>query len=792
MKALKWIAIGLVGLIVLVVGGVFVALSSIDPNQYKPQIVEAARNATGRELALRGDIKLGIGFNPSFSIADVTLSNMAGGSRPEMVKVGRFEVQVALLPLLSKQVDVKRLVLLDTDVLLETDRQGRGNWEFAPAQPQAPRPAQQTQQTQPAAAGGAMPLPVVREVELRNVRFAFRDGQKNQTVSAALEKVLLNADSAASPLKLDVAGSADAAPLGELKFALAGTICSVERLLATSGSPCALDLTARLADALTARVRGGIVAPTQGRGLDIDLAVDVPDLVKLGQLLKQDIPAIGPVKIEAKLTDGAPQNRPSIPRLSVTAGAADTILVAIAGAIADPTNAAQRGVRLNVKADSRDLTGLFRALKQDAPVAGPLAFEATVAEPGPNRIDVTGLKLSVGRDNAVDLAGTINASLPAGNAKPSVTANLQSQQIDLVKLFPPKPAGQQAARPAAQPAQAARTQQPSDGRVIPNDRVPFDLLNAANANVTYRAGQIVLEPATLRNLNLQAVLNNGALAIRPLTVEVEGGRISVENTINAAQRAIAQKVEVRNLDIGRILASRQLSDWFRGGVTSFDLNLQGRGDTARAIAASLTGDVFLNVGQGELGQAAVRFVGEWLRSVAPGVAAVQIGTTVRCGIHKIDFRDGIGTYRAGLIETGIMNARTSGTINLTNEQLGLSQVVGPVGLRIGGTFANPSVGLDAAATGQALIQGAAGIVGGLAQGGAGAIGGLFGGGQQQPQQRPAASSDGCAQALAAATGRPAPAQAAPAQPQQPAPAQQAPAPSGGGLLPGGIPNPFRR
>ncbi|MCA3264634.1 MAG: AsmA family protein, partial [Azospirillum sp.] len=65
MKALKWIAIGLVGLIVLVVGGVFVALSSIDPNQYKPQIVEAARNATGRELALRGDIKLGIGFNPS-------------------------------------------------------------------------------------------------------------------------------------------------------------------------------------------------------------------------------------------------------------------------------------------------------------------------------------------------------------------------------------------------------------------------------------------------------------------------------------------------------------------------------------------------------------------------------------------------------------------------------------------------------------------------------------------------------------------------------------------------------
>lgn len=792
MKALKWIAIGLVGLIVLVVGGVAIFLSTLDVNKYKPQIVEAAKNATGRDLALKGDIKLGLGFNPSFSIADVTLSNASWGSRPEMVKVGRFEVQVALLPLLSQQVDVKRLVLMDTDVLLETDRQGRGNWEFAPP---AAQPAQQQRPAQQQAAGSAAPLPVVREVELRNVRFAFRDGQKNETTSAVLEKVLLNADSASSPLKLDIAGAANAAPVGEVKFALAGTICSVERLLATSGSPCALDLTARVSDAVTARVRGGIVAPTQGRGLDINLAVDVPDLVKLGQLVKQDIPAIGPVKVEAQLTDGAPQNRPSIPRLSVTAGAAETILATITGAIADPTNAPQRGVRLNVKAESRDLTGLFRALKQDAPVAGPLAFEANVAEPGPNRIDVTGLRLTVGRDNAVDLAGTVNATLPTGNAKPSVTANLQSQQIDLVKLFPPAPAQQQA-RPA-QPAPAARpAAQPSDGRVIPNAPVPFEQLNAANANITYRAGQIVTAAATLRNLNLQAAINNGAFTLRPLTAEIEGGRVSVEATASAAQKNFTNKIEVRQLDIGRILASRQLSDWFRGGVTSLDVNLAGRGDTARQLAASINGDVFLNMGQGELGQAAVRFVGEWLRGIAPGVANLQIGTSVRCGIHKIDFRDGLGTYRAGLIETGVMAARTSGTINLTNEQLGLGQVVGPVAVNVRGTFANPSVAPDAAATAQALAQGAVGIVSGIAQGGAGAIGGLFGGGGgQQQQQRPAAASDGCAQALAAATGRPAPAQPAqaPAQQQQQAPApQQAPAQAPGGLLPGGIPNPFRR
>lgn len=779
MKALKWIVIGLVGLIVLAVGGVAVFLSTLDVNKYKPQIVEAAKNATGRELKLSGDIKLGLGFNPSFSIADVSFANAPWGSRPEMVKVGRFEVQVALIPLLSQQVDVKKLVLLDADLLIETDRQGRGNWEFAPAQPAAAQGQQrQTQQQQAPAAqasGGAMPLPVVREVEIRNLRFTYKDGKTNETNAANLEKVLLNADSASSPLKLDIAGGATAPVVGDVKFALAGTVGSIERMLATSGPAWPVDLTAKLADVVTTTVKGGIVAPTQGKGLDIVLGVDVPDLAKLGALVKQDIPAIGPVKAELQLTDAAPQGRPSIPRLSVTAGAAETILATIAGAVTDPTNATTRGIKLDIKAESRDLTGLFKALKQEAPVTGPLSLQASVSEPAANRIDVTGLNLKVGNDNAVDLAGTINATLPTGNAKPSVTANLQSQQVDLTKLFPASSGGSapsSSSTTASAPASSGGAAKPAgDGRVIPNEKLPYDALNAANANITYRAGQIVTEPATLRALNLQVALANGNLTVRPLTFEVEGGRVSIENTLNGAQKALTQKVEVRNLDVGKVLESRKLSDWFKGGVTSFDLNLQGRGETARAVAASLQGDVFLNMGEGELGQAAVRFVGQWLNSVAPGLAQVNIGTSVKCGIHKIDFRDGIGTYKAGLIETGIISARTQGTINLATEQLALGQTAGPIALRIGGTFANPSYAPDAAAMAQGLATSVLGTAAGIATGGASSL--ITGLVANSAASR--VSGDPCANALAAATGRAAPPQqTAPATQQRPA-QQQAPA-----------------
>lgn len=790
MKALKWIVIGLAGLIVLAVGGVAVFLSTLDVNKYKPQIVEAAKNATGRELKLNGDIKLGLGFNPSFSVADVSFANASWGSRPEMVKVGRFEVQVALIPLLSQQVDVKKLVLLDADLLIETDRQGRGNWEFAPAQPAAAqgqqRPAQQQQQAPAAqASGGAMPLPVVREVELRNLRFTYKDGKTNETNAATLEKVLLNADSASSPLKLDIAGGATAPVVGDVKFALAGTVGSIERMLANSGPAWPVDLTAKLADVVTATVKGGIVAPTQGKGLDLVFGVDVPDLAKLGALVKQEIPAIGPVKAEVQLTDAAPQGRPSIPRLSVTAGAAETILATIAGAVTDPTNATTRGIKLDIKAESRDLAGLFKVLKQEAPVTGPLSLQAAVSEPAANRIDVTGLNLKVGNDNAVDLAGTINATLPTGNAKPSVTANLQSQSVDLTKLFPASSGkSSSSSAPASAPASGGSAAKPAgDGRVIPNEKLPYEALNAANANVTYRAGQIVTEPATLKSLNLQLALANGNLTVKPLTFEVEGGRVSIENSLNGAQKSLTQKVEVRNLDVGKVLESRKLSDWFKGGVTSFDLNLQGRGETARAVAASLQGDMFLNMGEGELGQAAVRFVGDWLNSVAPGLAKVNIGTSVKCGIHKIDFRDGIGTYKAGLIETGIISARTQGTLNLATEQLALGQTAGPIALRIGGTFANPSYAPDAAAMAQSLATGVLGTAAGIATGGASSL--ITGLVANSAASR--VSGDPCANALAAATGRAAPPQqTAPAnqqrQQQQQAPAQQQQPSGPGGAL----------
>ena len=56
MKAVRYVAYAIVGLIVLAIAAVAVAVAVIDPNTYKPQIEDAVESSTNLDLILAGDI----------------------------------------------------------------------------------------------------------------------------------------------------------------------------------------------------------------------------------------------------------------------------------------------------------------------------------------------------------------------------------------------------------------------------------------------------------------------------------------------------------------------------------------------------------------------------------------------------------------------------------------------------------------------------------------------------------------------------------------------------------------
>ncbi|HJS30484.1 MAG TPA: AsmA family protein, partial [Alphaproteobacteria bacterium] len=66
--------------VVVAVGGAIVYVSTIDFNQYKGLISDQVKQATGRDLAIKGELKLAIGLSPAVAVEDVTFSNASWGS----------------------------------------------------------------------------------------------------------------------------------------------------------------------------------------------------------------------------------------------------------------------------------------------------------------------------------------------------------------------------------------------------------------------------------------------------------------------------------------------------------------------------------------------------------------------------------------------------------------------------------------------------------------------------------------------------------------------------------------
>ena len=127
MKRVLW-AIG--GLLVLLVAAVLIGLGLVDWNQYKGDIQNQARDATGRELIINGDISITVFPAPALIANDVLLANIEGAASKNMLRLKYLEVRIALMPLLASRIEVERIKLVDPEIELEVLADGRKNWVF--------------------------------------------------------------------------------------------------------------------------------------------------------------------------------------------------------------------------------------------------------------------------------------------------------------------------------------------------------------------------------------------------------------------------------------------------------------------------------------------------------------------------------------------------------------------------------------------------------------------------------------------------------------------------------------
>lgn len=114
----------------LLAGGMLLALHIALARGALTAAVDAALEAAIGRAVAHGAVSVRPGLRPRIALADATIANIAGGSEPDFARIGRLEVTLALLPLLSRKVEIHSLLLADAEILLERDAEGRGNWQF--------------------------------------------------------------------------------------------------------------------------------------------------------------------------------------------------------------------------------------------------------------------------------------------------------------------------------------------------------------------------------------------------------------------------------------------------------------------------------------------------------------------------------------------------------------------------------------------------------------------------------------------------------------------------------------
>lgn len=134
---MKKLLFGFLFIFVGLIAAVLIAPNFINWNEYRDIITKEVNAATGFNLEIRGNIKIGILPSPALLINDVHVANIEGASTADTLSVDSFEVRVALAPLLSRQLQIRSIKLVKPVLSLEILSDGRTNMAFNPPAPQS-------------------------------------------------------------------------------------------------------------------------------------------------------------------------------------------------------------------------------------------------------------------------------------------------------------------------------------------------------------------------------------------------------------------------------------------------------------------------------------------------------------------------------------------------------------------------------------------------------------------------------------------------------------------------------
>jgi AsmA protein len=755
MRALKWAAAGLGGAVLLAGGGVYALVAAVDGGTLTPRILAAIEGATGRAATL-GAVSLRPGLVPRIAAEGATLANLPGGSQPEMARIRRLEVRLALLPLLRGDVDIRAITIDGADILLERTADGAPNWVFRAA----PRPEAPAAEPGSARAPAPRRAVAIAEISLTDSRITLPDPRLG---TLAVAQARVNGFGGGGPVAIagdvalhGVAGRieaetgalplhADAAWPYRATLAVAANRITVQGVL---GAPVALNAAvpdpAALRPLVEALAPGAALPPALppleaagrlGPGMvpsDLSVTIGALDVgpylpgLALTRLVAHAPAQDGPVDITIETTRAGVAARselrveplaallpwqPAQPaRVTLDIAAAGATLHAT-GTLAQPRSLSGAAFDLRIAVPA--LAALAPMLPAPPPPLTDLAIEARLEAAG----GLTGaLGIPSFRIQSPELQATGALTLAHGSPV-GIDGRIAAGRIDVDALAQrlaaaPAPAEHRPGQPAPAPAPAGPRPAPAvQGRVIPDLPLPVAAARAYRGAVAFTVDHLIVGGTDWRQVRGSLAMDGGTARLRSFAAVTPGGPVRGEATLDAAadppRLALALRSEGRGLDLAALRRARGEATGIEGHA-ELALDIHGRGATTRAVAATLTGELGLAIIEGRLAHGGMLRLGpDLLALLLPG--APQDGVALRCVALRMSAEDGMARSQALLAETSAGRIEGVLAMNLRTEALAARllpdvtllgiRVRAPVG--IGGTLAAPRVGVE---PGRALGQ----------------------------------------------------------------------------------------
>lgn len=517
-----------------IVGGFFALLAVIaiavplvfNPNDYRGQISEAAKEETGRELKIKGDIELSVFPWLSVEVNDIVLGNAQGFGPEPFATIAKLDAGVRLLPLLfDRKVMIRTVTVNGLALNLAKAKDGSNNWSDLAE-------AKKTEKPEPAEPPAGPPLDFsVGGLSIEDARLSYTDAQAG-TVQK-IEKLSLKTGPVELGKPLDIALS----------------------LLATSSQP---EIAADVKLTLTA-------------------VADMAAKVYEAKDLKLDVTASGAAIPAGKQLLTLRGNA----RYDQNAGAL-SLPDAVLEAAGLKLNAAIEGAGL--AGDAPKLSGTLsaapfspREITRKLGVTLPSAADASVLSQASFSAKYTGDYSSAKLD---DLTLKLDQSTATGYvhvtdfATQAIRFALKMDALDMDRYLP-------AANEAEKTAQSEGGAQQTE--------IPVAALDSVNAQGTVELASLKLKGAQLSSVKLALDAPKGRVKTQEMTAQLYGGRITQSARITPGARPLYDvKAGLLSVNTGPLLKDVTGKDYL-SGAGNFNLGVTSGGKTLGEVLKALNG-----------------------------------------------------------------------------------------------------------------------------------------------------------------------------------------------------------